>query len=284
MKAAPEGVAMKHAARAADACHLQRLRRLTNWPLGESGVYARLEWLATRPSLHDCDDETRFQHLIENLGDMYAAIHSTFDEFRPPFDSMDSQRPQHPKAVRRAAKMHFFELLTTTRFAVEDMPRVGEIIARELNPCQPLELRHSIALAALVCLKNALESLEEIADSQAAEMSRVLIDAADSSDQAKSWLAHFESMNVVSGEMNREVRNARAETAQQLKAETSRKNARPGYRVAKDLTPEVIASYFNERPGQKYEPLIVELADLYGASRETVSRRYSQAKKNNLLS
>lgn len=284
MKDAPEGVTMKHDLRAAKARHLLHLRRLTNWPLGESGVYARLDWLAQCLSLQDHDDQPRFQLLVEDLADMYAVIHSTFDEFRPTFDAMYSPHPRHPIKVRRAARFHFQELATTTRFDVEDLTKSAKIIAQKFNTFPPLERQHSIALAALVCLKNALESLEEFAISQAAEVGHLLTDAAESRDQAQIWFAHFETMKVTTSKLNYAVESACVETERRIKADVSEKNKRPGYRVAKDLTPKVIALYCNERPGQKYEALMAELAEKYHAGFKTVSRRYGEAKKKNLLS
>ena len=259
---------MMNDSRVSDTRHLNRLRRLTNLPLGESGVYARLEWLAIRPSLPDCDDETRFQLLIESLVDMYAVIHSTFDEFRPAFDPMDSQRPRHPKEIRRAARMHFAELLTTTRFEVEDLAQVGEIIALKFNPCKPLEQRHSIALAALVCLKTALETLEEITDSQAAEIGRLLTDAAESSDLAAMWLAHRVTEDM---------------TIQQIKIKRSKQSTQAAKNLRTPLTPELVASHFKANPGKAQKTLQIELAELHDVSKRTVSTRIKEARTLKLM-
>ncbi|MBP9060610.1 MAG: hypothetical protein KBF98_09895 [Rhodoferax sp.] len=263
---------MKRTSRPAVASHFQHLRRLTNWPLGESGVFARLDWLATLPDLHAGNAEAQFQEMIEDLAQMYVRIHSTFDEFRRPFDPMDSKRPQHPKAVRHAAKMHFSELATTTRFEVEDLTQTGEIIRVKLNPSQPLGLRHSIALSALVCFKNALESLEELTDSHGIEVGRLLADATESRDQAASWLAHLETWNVVC-----------VETEQRIKSERAEQAVRAAKKLRTALTPKMVSIYFKDNQGRPQKALVQELRELYDVSIRTINTRLKEARSLGMM-
>jgi hypothetical protein len=50
------------------------------------------------------------------------------------------------------------------------------------------------------------------------------------------------------------------------------------------LTVQMVADFFNERPGMKMEPLISELAEQHRVSDSTVSRRLRKAREKNLLS
>lgn len=242
--------------RAADARQLQHLRRLTNWPLGESGFFARIELLARHPQFRE---NAQGQNLIENLADFYTTIHSTFDEFRPPFDPADTYRPQHPNEVRRAARLHFFELLTTTRFEVLDLTQVGTIIATKFQPMRPLELRHSVALAALGCVQEALEILED---------SDNLQEAAASCGLAAMWLAHLETEKAA----NQRNRVKRAKQALQAAA-----------KLRTPLTPDLVADYFKANPDRAPKALVSELMERYKVSERTVRTRLKEAKALKLL-
>lgn len=260
---------------------MQHLQKVTNWPLDESGVYARLEWLATRPALHDSDDAARFQWLIEKLGDIYASIHSTFDEFRPHFDPMEWHRPRHDEEALQSAKLLFYELMSTTRFDVVDLTQAGKIIATKFQPFRPLRRRHAIALAALVCLINALESLEELTDTQAAGKARLLVDAAESSDQAASWLDHLTVEDLAGDQLRREVEKTQAETVQKIKSERSKQATQAAKKLRTALTPELAASHLKANPGKPQKALVIELAENYNVSERTVRTRMKEAKNLN---
>jgi hypothetical protein len=232
------------------------------------------------------------EELIEDLEDLYRTALQVWDEFRTVFECKDAKRDllrwpdgTYPKSIRQAARFHFWEMVTTTRFEVNDVWQVAELIAYKFGAPYPLEKKHSISLAMMVCIKDAIESLEQIeitADNIGT--GDFVIEASAARDHAALWLTHLETLKVASGELNHAVKTAHAETRLRLKSEESERNKRPGYRVAKGLTPDVIAQYCNERPGQKIEILIAELATKYIADDSTVWRRYRKAKKNNLLS
>jgi len=262
---------MQNALRAVDARHLRHLRKLTNWPLGESGFFARIEWLTRHPQFQDNDQG---KTLVENLADFYTTIHSTFDEFRPPFDSMDAYRPRHPQKVRQAARLHFWELVTTTRFELADLSQASKIIATKFNPCKPLEPQHSVALAALVFVKEAIETLEDSGNLQ---------EAAKSCNLAAMWLAHLETLNVASIELNHAVTRTRAETVQKIKFERSKQARQAASKLRTALTPALVASHFKANTSKPQKALVLELIELYNVSTRTVNTRLKEAKTLNLM-
>ena len=282
---------------------LQTIRekwRSVGWPLGridgENGIIECLHELRNFTLYEALSTKTAngqtIEQLIEDLEDFYRIALRAWDEFRTVFDHEHSQQHflrwpdgTYPAKIRRLAHWDFWEMATTTRFNVRDTQTAGELIAMHFNSLPPLEKKHSVSLAIMVCISEAIEALEQIeatADNEDDQTN--LNEAWEAREHAEFWLSHFETLNVASRELHYAVKKARAETERQFRAEISESNRRPGYRVAKGLTQDVIASYFKERPGQKYESLISELADKFGASVETVSRRHSEAKKKNLLS
>lgn len=60
--------------------------------------------------------------------------------------------------------------------------------------------------------------------------------------------------------------------------------AMPRKKKVAALTPQIVADYFGARLGQKWEPVIAELAGQYEVSESTVARRYKEAREQNLLS
>ncbi len=269
--------------------------RSTAWPLdrldGENGI---IECLCTlrNSTLYDvltaeAAHGQTIEQLIEDLENLYRTALQVWDEFRTVFECKYTQRQwlrwpdgTYPESIRRAARFHFWEMVTTTRFDVRDTAAAGELIGWRFNATPPLSKKHLVSLAMIVCIKDSIEALDQI-DATAGEngICNFLAEAWQARDHAALWLTHLETLNVAYGELNHAVKKARAEIEWRLKSEQSERNKRPGNRVAIDLTPEVIACYFNERPDQKYETLIGELAEKYHVSEATVSRRYSKAKK-----
>jgi hypothetical protein len=298
MKAAPEGVAMTSDTVEVECRALRAIReswRSTGWPLdrldGENGIIECLYTLRNS-TLYDAlttqaANGQTIEELIEDLEDLYRTALQVWDEFRTVYECKDTQRQwlrwpdgTYPKSIRRAVRSQFIEMATTTRFEVRDVSQIPEILAFRFSPWYPVTRKHVPSLAAMVCIKDAIDALEQIEAATGENgMGDFLSEAWQARDHAALWLTHLETLSIAYGELNHAVRKARADTELRLKSEQSERNKRPGYRVAKDLTPEIIDRYCNERPDQKYETLIGELADKYHVSEATVSRRYSKAKK-----
>ena len=65
-----------------------------------------------------------------------------------------------PAKIQHEARLRYFELASTTRYSVEDVPSKRGL--EEVNPpCSPLDFRHLAGLAATVCISLALEQYEE---------------------------------------------------------------------------------------------------------------------------
>jgi hypothetical protein len=244
-----------------------------------------------------CQSSVRYcqsiETLLDDLEDTYRDAMETWAEFLTTKDDRLLEDFYHwheyifPPDIYLEARWRFSELVTTSRFSVESELGVSDLLNVN-QPTEEITSRHVVSLAVLVCIQFALEELEplEFVDeqSEAEAFTRQIEVARGLQVTANWWLTQLDSLSVSHRELNHEVNKVRVEIKRQLKAEISEKNKRPGYRVAKDLTPKAIASYFKERPNQKVESLISELAEKFGASPETVLRRYSEAKKKNLLS
>jgi hypothetical protein len=265
--------------------------------------------------------EHNIEELLENLEDAYRYALEPWGEHRTVFDGKGAQREflRWPEGmfsahIQRDARYRFWELVTTSRFSVNAVPSVFEL--QGVNwPSEKITLRHVVSLAAMVCIIEAIQSLEQIeywwredsrpyragkpfewlSKNDPGKMDVILSvmletpkeiephkgqirDSLEALEHADAWLAHLTTMNFGKQEVERSAKEAVAEKSK--KAQASAETPRKG----KGLTLEVLADYFNARPGEKQGPLLVALSELHEVSERTVSRRYQKAKENNLLS
>lgn len=270
-----------------------------DWPLdqidGENGIieclctlrnFTLYEALATKGANGQTVDQ-----LIEDLEDFYRTALQAWDEFRTVFDYAQTQRHllrwpdgTYPAKIRKAARFHFWELVTTSRFEVRDIETAGELIAVRFNAPTPLEKRHSVSLAIMVCIKDAIEALEQIEATAESESDQAnLNEAWAAREHAAFWLTHLETLNVASGELNHAVKRARTEIAQTIKSERSKQAKEAAKQLRTALTPELLASHFKANPNKIQKTLVKELAEAYRVSERTVTKRLKEARTLNLM-
>lgn len=263
----------------------------------------------------------RVELLLDDLEELYALALAPWTEYKTVFECKATQREclrwpggMFPARIQRDARYRFWELVTTSRFSVNALPSIFDL--QRVNwTTATVTVRHAVSLAAMVCIKDAIEALEWIEcwwddDSKAyragkpfrwlaqhdpGRMELILAvmfetadecephnekikDAWDARNQAEAWLAHLNTLDFKKAELEQSDKVAAAEKSK--KARAAAKNPRKGT----SLTPEVLAAYFNERPGQKWETVRDDLAKKYAVSERTVARRYASAKQKNLMS
>jgi len=269
------------------------------WPLdridGENGIIECLykirnlmpyEALATKAA-----NGQTIEELIEDLEDFYRTALQAWDEFRTVFECQDTQRhlmrwPEgtYPANIRRAARFHFWELVTTSRYSVREIEAAGELIAVHFDPLSPLGKRHSVSLAMMVCIKDAIEALEQIEATADSENDQANLDEACAAcEHAAFWLANLETWNVASRELNHAIKKARAETAQKIKSERSKQAMQAAKKLRTAVTPELVASHFKANPSKLQKTLVLELTERYQVSARTVATRLKEAKTLNLM-
>ncbi len=305
MKAAPEGVAMAIDTVETECRTLRAIReswRSTGWPLdrldGENGIIECLYTLRNS-TLYDvltteAANGQTIEELIEDLEDLYRTALQVWDEFRTVFECKDTKRDllrwpdgTYPASIRQAARFHFWEMATTTRFEVRDFATAGELIAFRFNAPQPLEKKHSVSLAVMVCIKDAIEALEQIDAMGNSENNQAnLNEAWGAREHAAFWLTHLETLNVASVELTHAVKMARAETTQKIKSERSKQATQAAKKLRTALTPELVASYIKANPVNRKNPQkarLAELAELYNTKPRTVSTRLKEARTQKLM-
>ncbi len=260
------------------------------------------------------------EHLIEDLDDLYRDALETWVEFKTVFECKRTQREflkwpdgTYPATIRKEAFLRFWELVTTTRFSVNADPSVFNL--QRVNFLHSkVTIRHAVSLAAMVCIKDAIDALEwveywwidesqiyrrgksyqwltqhapsklelilatvyETADERGRHIEKVK-DAWAARDQAERWLTHLETLNFAKVEFDQTKKVAKLEKSRQARTAAQKP------RKAANLTPEIAASYFNRRANEKWESVCVDLAVEYEVSERTVARRYASAQKLNLV-
>lgn len=274
-----------------------------SWPLdridGENDIiqylYSLWDLTLYETPIKQAKNGQTIEQLIEDLEDFYRTALQAWDGFRTVFECKDSQRHfsrwpdgTYPARVRRAARWDFWEMVTTTRFNVRDIKTAGELIAVHFDPLSPLEKRHSVSLAIMVCIKDAIEALEQIEDAVNGENDEANLDEAWAAhEHASLWLTYLETLNVASSEKKRAVKRAQAEIEEKHKSNVSKTNQKNAQKLRTEPTAQQVADYFKVNPiNKKTSPQkagVLELMRLYGASKRTVNNRLTYLRKNDLM-
>jgi uncharacterized protein YeaO (DUF488 family) len=269
------------------------------WPLdridGENGIieclYTLRNFTLYEALTTKAENGQTVEQLIEDLEDFYRTALQAWDEFRTVFEHEQTQRHlsrwpdgTYPASIRQAARYHFWELVTTTRFNVRDIKTAAELIAVDFEPLPPLEKKHIVSLAMMVCVQDAIEALEQIEATGNSENDQAnLNEAWEAQEHAAFWLTHFETLNVASRELNHAVKKAWTESERRFKAEKSKQARQAAKQLRTPLTPPMVASYIKAHPDKQQKALVLELAEIHKVSVRTVSTRLKEAKTLNLM-
>lgn len=202
-----------------------------------------------------------------------------------------------PRDVQLQARRRFRELVTTSRFSVDDHPDKRALLA--LNPiAPPLRFAHVAGLAATVCIVEALEKYREVLDGWAGVVREAIedlrlqtLEIRSKTDRAGSWVAFAEADDDHQSEIETAATRAatKAEAATVLaakKVESERQQRKASNYRAKSATLDGWVQHLATHPPGHggMEATMQEFADLTGVSLSTVQRRHRDAKKKNLVS
>ena len=219
--------------------------------------------------------------LLDDLEDSYRFAMEPWAEHRVVTNELAQEdfyrwhEYMFPPDIYQDVRRRFEELVTTSRFSVESETSFFEL--QQVNsPSDKIAARHIASLAVLVCIHFALEELDplEFLDAQKIEQARGL------QRQADLWLEHLNTLNLGKSEFDLERKTEKIE-----KSKNAQRIAKlPRKKATRELTIELVASFFKERKNQKWEVVRGELAGLFDVGESTVSRIYAKAKQKNLLS
>lgn len=311
--------------------HFTPLERLD----GENEVIESIYLLRDSPLCWPSFDrealDSNTARLLDDLEELYNLATLPWQEFRTVLDCESSRREYsrwpygtYPAKIRHECMLRFWELVTTSRFSVYEIPNINEL-QRVNFAVPPLTSRHIASIATMVCVKDAIVALEQILSSWTAEsrierigipfrwlvendpsrlelmLSELLLknnnerefysaqirDAWDSKKQGERWLAHLDALGGYEADLERSVNAAKVQTLAQLKLQKSSLAKKAASAPRKQSTSRFtiqMVADYFNTHHQKYETNICELATLHDVSESTVKRRYASAVKVNLIS
>lgn len=309
--------------------HFNPLERLD----GENEVIDSLYVLADSPvcwpSLERLlPDREPLRTLVVDLEDLYGRAMLPWEQYRTVFEHKDIQREflrwpygTFPARLRKDVMSRFWELKTTTRFSVSEVPSVHSL--RRVNwPSGEITDRHAVSLAAMVCIVQAIESLEIIVSSWAAASSRYrkglpfewmathpihidwlevilgqvlddpseraffvsqVADAWDERRQAEAWLAHANTLELQEESLEQAIEATKAQTLARVAGARKAQATEAARKPRSGLTPELVAVYWKSNPDKQDTARALDLAELHGVTERTVWNHYKKAREKNLL-
>ncbi|APW47218.1 hypothetical protein [Rhodoferax antarcticus] len=224
------------------------------WPLerpdGADAFLDSLNDLGNSPLTWGIDEHQftglEITKLIDELETAYYLAAKPWARLKTVYDSPNTTREElrwpdgtYPSKVQRDARFRFQELVTTSRFSVNEVPSTQAL--KQVNtPMHPVTILHVACLAAMVCIFDGIQALETIltgwhdisepyrgskpfqwlVDRDWPTLRLILTkalnapgevdfyqdqikDAREASDQANAWLLLVENLQPVMNEINR---------------------------------------------------------------------------------
>lgn len=302
---------------------------------GENDVIESLYLLRDSPLCWPSFDrkalDSNTARLIDDLEELYNLAASPWSEFRTVVDCESSQREYlrwpygtYSAKIRKECRLRFWELVTTTRFSINDIPNINEL--QKFNfPLPPLNFRHLATIATMVCIHDAIDALESVISSWTAEsrkqrrgkpfswlvtndpdkLETILYElllknaherefyteqlhaASSAKEQGQRRLAHLDMLEVHEADLERSVNAAKVQTLAQLKSQQSSKAKKAASAPRKQGTARLTAQVvadYFKANPQKFDANLRDLAEIYKVSERTVSRRKRVAVETNLMS
>ena len=229
-----------------------------------------------------CRDHN-IEQFLDDIEDSYRSamepwvVHRTTPDELAHEDFYRWHEYMFPPDVFQEARWRFNELVTTSRFSVEETPCLHDL--EQVNSANDkINQQHIVSLAAIACIRFTLEDLEsiEFLDAQK-DIDRI----SDQIEKARSlkmnadlWLSHMATLCA-----------AQRQTVFERKEQPRAASKKPRKPTTAAVTPELVAIRFNIRTiGKKWETILTELAEEFNVSESTIARHYRKAKKKNLLS
>lgn len=307
--------------------HFNPLERLD----GESEIIESLYSLADSPVCWPglerlLPDKGSLRALVDDLEDLYRRAMLPWEQYRTVFEHEKTQRDllrwpygTFPARLRLEVMHRFFELKTTTRFSVSAVPSIHSL--RRVNwPSGKITDRHATSLAAMVCIVQAIESLENIRSSwinassiyrkgrpfgwmwdyDAANLELILshvlddptergyfvsqaADAWSELRQAETWLAQADTLELQEESVDQAIKATEAKTLAKVSGARKAQATAAARKPRKGLTPELVAHHWQLNPDKLDKARVQELAETFGVSERTVWNHHKKARENNLL-
>lgn len=246
----------------------------------------------------------------------WAQLKTVHDSPKASYEKLRWPDGTYPAKVQKDASRRFWELVTTSRFSVNEAPRIQAL--EEVNsPMPPVTIQQVACLAAMVCIFDAIEALEAILrhwqdisepyrggkpfqwltdyDTSALELilqtalkapdeadfyQSQINDAHKASDQANAWLLQVENLQPLIDEIERVKRRAKLDKKKQANAASSK----PRPNREKPVSTQQVGDFFNVRQGQKHITIVKEAADEFDVSESTIARRLKDYRKSTFTS
>jgi len=150
-------------------------RHWHRWPLerpdGANAFLDSLIDLCNSPLTWSIDEHQftglEITKLIDELETAYYSAAKPWERLKTVYDSPHATHElrwpdgTYPAKVQIDARFRFHELVTTSRFSVNEVPNTGAL--EQVNtPLPPVTIQHVACLAAMVCIFDAIQALETI--------------------------------------------------------------------------------------------------------------------------
>lgn len=308
--------------------HFNPLERLD----GESEIIDSLYLIADSPvcwpSLERLlPDRGSMQALVDDLEELYRRAMLPWEQHRTVFEHEDTRRDflrwpygTFPAGLRKDVMSRFWELKTTTRFSVSEVPSIQSL--RRVNwPSGEITDRHVVSLAAMVCIVQAIESLEAIQSSwittssiyrkgrpfvwmlghdteRLEEILHLVLDdstertffvsqvndAWEERRQAEAWLAQLDTLDLHEESVERAIKATEAQTLARVSETRKTQALKAASKPRAAITVADVVAYFKTHPDKPRKEKILDLASRHRVGESTVERRIKEAKTKNLLS
>lgn len=174
--------------------------------------------------------------------------------------------------VVHSTRQLYCELMTTSRFSVAGFAGDVAALMAEVYVQPPLRVRHAVAVAALVCISEAVDALEQ---------SESEVDASEQLHAAEQWLAQCEHLRSVEIDVERALQAGLSQgiEGEKQKASTRAKANAQGMRLPAGVDQERVASFITQaqaEPGAKYDTVIAALVKQWPASEGAWRERYTK--------
>lgn len=239
------------------------------WPVGRTRIKEQIRALVDQVSQHESDDAHELRNALQALSEISDAALLVFRPFWRIADDPGACKSPYLANVVRSAERAFWEIVTTTRFNVDDVSWQPSIFKHEFTS-HDFATEQWIALCILASVKSALEYADEWLQHPTKSL---LDDVFEQLNCAQIWAAHLASVE----HQKLHIAHQRSVQTRHV-AELPRQNGKDAR-----LTPKAVAQRVQEAGDQPMKTIVMELASQCSVSQRTVWARIKEAKEQGLL-